>query len=785
MNELHLSGGNVKLPLYEGRPMREDGDVCVRCSYAIDKVVWPDSSPDAEDKQVTVGWLDRLAATKDCNFCQFLVRMFFSSTDLFDSENITRGRRFLCSLLPPTSISQITGVALDWDISVSFFDHHTNTLDQESLAPYRQLDGPRFRLLADSAGALVDDKTGFLEGDRIRSLARRVATQCNASFVRNKYELCLREHGVACDAAKDVMSRHVDGSVAEAATKYPTLLIDVENCCVVDAAGHSRYVALSYCWAAEPYLQLLVSNRFLLGQKGGIDTAQLAPTIGDALSAMKAVGERYLWVDSLCVVQDAYASKMEEIAAMGTIYRNAVLTIVAASPARPGPDMGLPGVNPGSRPVLQDIVTVKNLEFAAAMPDLWTAIYESRWYTRAWTFQEHELSKRELIFTPHQVYFACQRDGFSEDYVENACVHLDDEDDSSRPDQERTCCSYQTPEEFGWVSPESGVNAYEVLVSKYTARQLSFESDGLNAVQGLLSLIRAKTDVPFLCGLPVPHILDRHVLWLSWGPSLRRAPSKWYGQPFPSWSWAGWCGSMRYPLDGDFFDGRMSYTTETLVRDCKALVWRGPSPPMDVQIADGSDLGPEWDEPTLRRCEAALLLFVAPYATVSLGRSAWGTFTFDGKGADISTCHPIFIRNHCAGLVCFDAVNPDFPQVLEVRTKEQAWTPSPDALDPVEVIALSAGSMPWLLYLPLHPDEGHSANHSALDEDGEVLRDHYPFDESKWRSPSDEGQMSADLINIMVVEWVGEVAYRRGVGQIHPDAWNIVCADTSKVITLG
>jgi len=54
------------------------------------------------------------------------------------------------------------------------------------------------------------------------------------------------------------------------------------------------------------------------------------------------MGERYLWVDALCIIQDDSMDKEWQIARMGSIYSSAVFTIVAACGV--DADAGLPGV---------------------------------------------------------------------------------------------------------------------------------------------------------------------------------------------------------------------------------------------------------------------------------------------------------------------------------------------------------------------------------------------------------------------------------------------------------
>jgi hypothetical protein len=58
--------------------------------------------------------------------------------------------------------------------------------------------------------------------------------------------------------------------------------------------------------------------------------SQIPRTVQDALLFTEKIGESYLWVDALCIVQDDHANTQVEIARMATIYDSAFLTLVAA-----------------------------------------------------------------------------------------------------------------------------------------------------------------------------------------------------------------------------------------------------------------------------------------------------------------------------------------------------------------------------------------------------------------------------------------------------------------------
>ena len=108
--------------------------------------------------------------------------------------------------------------------------------------------------------------------------------------------------------------------------------------------------------------QLLLNDETVdtLRTEGGIHEActdkdgheiRILKTVEDAIYATRMLGEQYLWVDAICIKQDALETKQEEIDAMDVTYSQASLTIVAA--AGDSADAGLPGVRKGSRNVRQ------------------------------------------------------------------------------------------------------------------------------------------------------------------------------------------------------------------------------------------------------------------------------------------------------------------------------------------------------------------------------------------------------------------------------------------------
>jgi hypothetical protein len=134
-------------------------------------------------------------------------------------------------------------------------------------------------------------------------------------------------------------SDHVDdcGLVSRESSFPPTAyIIDVTEGCLVKMQQDCRYVALSYVWGDDPFFHSTTSEFTALQRKGALWERHtiLPKTIKDAILVVERMGERFLWIDSLCIIQDDVVHKKEMIPAMGSIYMNSLFTIVAMTGCR-------------------------------------------------------------------------------------------------------------------------------------------------------------------------------------------------------------------------------------------------------------------------------------------------------------------------------------------------------------------------------------------------------------------------------------------------------------------
>ncbi|KAI1302207.1 heterokaryon incompatibility protein-domain-containing protein [Xylaria venustula] len=310
--------------------------------------------------------------------------------------------------------------------------------------------------------------------------------------------------------------------------------IDVVEKCVVSIPFPSRFVALSYVWGEAAQFCALQSTIGDLEKKGYLNEiqAKLSRTILDAIDFTNQMGERYLWVDALCIVQDDSESRDFLIEKMDLVFGSSAFTIIAA--AGNGAEAGLPGVKPGSRRPQQVIEEINSDVRLTLLQPLETKLEQSIYETRGWTFQEKILSRRRFIFLPDGVYFQCERRVCREDF----CTRRPDVVSSILQGTDRgiSAASYFGTRPGRAYTPGA---IFERLVESYLQRSLTIDSDILRGFQGLLGVLEQRFGFHFIAGMPIEN-LDSCLLWVSRRIAKRRAG-------FPSFSWAGWTGAAVWP----------------------------------------------------------------------------------------------------------------------------------------------------------------------------------------------------------------------------------------------
>ncbi|TID20078.1 HET-domain-containing protein [Venturia nashicola] len=347
--------------------------------------------------------------------------------------------------------------------------------------------------------------------------------------------------------------QHVSCGIKRPYFEYPSRLIDVRRQCLVrkkDIPGQPDYAILSYVWGRNRFVTLNSNTSETLHEPGTIspDNSDIPATIRDTIHLCQSLNQKYLWVDALCIKQDGLEDKMKEIGRMDDIYGGAALTIVATTGNHA--NAGLPGVGQTTRTNTQHILEMDGLVLANRLPSAQKLVDESVWNSRAWTYQERLLSRRILFLTDRQTFFTCLQMQCCEDTVTEYSVSHPEpgfETVSSIDDEKDEYLQFHTA-----ISPleyphddMTELQKYAHHVTEYSRRSLSFESDVLNAFQGVMRQLSSRVlESETQYNLPL-RLIDIAILWTPLGP-LRKRSTACDEESLPSWAWAWWVGPVEY-----------------------------------------------------------------------------------------------------------------------------------------------------------------------------------------------------------------------------------------------
>ncbi|KAK4442799.1 heterokaryon incompatibility protein-domain-containing protein [Podospora aff. communis PSN243] len=341
-------------------------------------------------------------------------------------------------------------------------------------------------------------------------------------------------------------------------------LIDVLERRTVPGDASRQYAALSYVWgqAAKKFMAEK-NNVHALCQPGSLsdDNENIPLVIRDAMLLVERIGQRYLWVDSICIVQDDDDISRQQVYIMDRIYADAAFVIIVLS--APHADAGIPGVRPGTRRYQSLVEEIGGTQLIASMDhmhmksSLWPVFRSSVYATRGWTFQEHLLSSRRLYITKHQVYW---------EHDERVVA----EDSTSLIPAESKIDPITDLRKRGEGDLNRWFGFYEFLVQSYTARTLGREDDDmLSAFFGISSRLESLCHQSMAAAIPL-RAFHRALLFVPRRDSLSRRRIV-AGKNYPSWSWLGWRGPVTYDFAGSHSMTDM-YVLKNLISDARVMI---------------------------------------------------------------------------------------------------------------------------------------------------------------------------------------------------------------------
>jgi hypothetical protein len=246
-----------------------------------------------------------------------------------------------------------------------------------------------------------------------------IIRQWLASCDKNHKGLCIP---VPADAGTMALpTRLLD--VGDADSPVIRLVETKETAITVGIGGHfSPYIALSHPWGPKPHFCTYPDDphdasapHTLSEHKKGISISDLPATFYDAVRAVRALGKRYLWIDSLCILQGPQGDFKDEAKRMETVFSSAycVLAASGASSQQDGFLHVLPGREAQRAKRDRDVVAIQPPGrsapvYVCEMIDKFDEhVLGSNLSRRAWVLQERALARRTVFFTERQTYFEC------------------------------------------------------------------------------------------------------------------------------------------------------------------------------------------------------------------------------------------------------------------------------------------------------------------------------------------------------------------------------------------
>lgn len=318
-----------------------------------------------------------------------------------------------------------------------------------------------------------------------------------------------------------------------------------------------------------------MTSNTLKDKTAGFNVSDLPDTIKDAVSVAYKLGIKYIWIDSLCIIQDSEEDKRGELPRMASYYSNSYVTICASTGDCKKSFLSFDGMckDHADSGMAKDLVPLSLLTRATVSSskqgdntddsnqvtrlqnfvDYVLVRKECPWFLsmepiseRAWTFQERVLSPRILFFGGRLGYqcHTTQKTAGGVDYSHHDAPSVELKRLRRLFSKQRgATISNQNSHSAIAIGLASGqYDLWYKAVEEFTRRDITVQTDKLPAISALAQVFQNAIGDEYLAGLWRGDLL-RGLLWSTYPTLTLTKPSTWRA---PTWSWASHDNTISY-----------------------------------------------------------------------------------------------------------------------------------------------------------------------------------------------------------------------------------------------
>lgn len=332
------------------------------------------------------------------------------------------------------------------------------------------------------------------------------------------------------------------------------------------------YACLSHCWGKHQIITTTRSN--FNHHQDEIPWDDLSTTFQDAIEFCLRLGLEFIWIDSLCIVQDDADEWEQEAVKMATYYTNAHVTLAAT--AAPDGTVGLfPEPHAEDQPLLLEGTNERGEQYHLVARTSINHVFEDEQdalagfplMTRGWVYQEHILSRRFLHFGRRELMWEC-----------HSATHCQCGVIPSQPRSDYTTNQVLSVAKTGLdiTDKKSRRRMWYDNVEAIMNLNFTYYKDRLPAAAGVVTRLAKGATGRYLAGL-WEDCLIADLCWSILENGER--PDELKG--FPSWSWGSVSGGLATLWCApDLDDGKVKPVATVLEVSCE------PDPPSFLGHAD-------------------------------------------------------------------------------------------------------------------------------------------------------------------------------------------------------